>query len=66
MMYMKKILVLHGIDILRKMNQMNAMQKKWVPDMQVSKGAESYHKAVIEASWNVDNIQEITLTVHRH
>ncbi|MBI2135163.1 methyltransferase domain-containing protein [Candidatus Woesearchaeota archaeon] len=44
---------------MEKMNQINAMQKKWIPDMPVSKGAEGYHNAVIGASWNVDNINEL-------
>lgn len=41
------------------MNQMSVIQKKWVPDGHVSKGAEGYHKAVINASWNIDNIKEL-------
>lgn len=39
-----------------KMNQMGFTQNGWVPDMPVSKGAEGYHRAVINATWNIDNI----------
>ena len=41
------------------MNHMNSIQKKWTPEGPVSKGAEGYHNAVIDASWNVDNINEL-------
>jgi len=31
----------------------------WKPDRPTSKGATAYHKAVVRASWHIDNIQEL-------
>ncbi|MBI2651186.1 methyltransferase domain-containing protein [Candidatus Woesearchaeota archaeon] len=38
---------------------MTEIGKKWLPDKAVSEGAAGYHNAVINASWNNDNLYEL-------
>lgn len=41
------------------MATLSANLKNWHPDRPVSKGATAYHNAVVNASWHVDNINEL-------
>lgn len=40
-------------------DNLKTQQKPWQPDKPVSKGATAFHNAVINASWNNDNIIEL-------
>lgn len=39
--------------------KVSVFNTSWKPDRPISKGATAYHDAVINASWHVDNIQEL-------
>src|SRR5687768_5963203 len=39
--------------------KVSVLNTSWKPDRPTSKGASAYHDAVVNASWHVDNIQEL-------
>jgi len=47
------------------MTTLSAHLKSWHPDRPVSKGATAYHNAVVNASWHIENINELIKIVSK-